>query len=111
MNVFKLLTSRFSSRGKALALYKSGMEHSKKRDNQSAIEDYTSAIGTPDVPPDVVAMSLYNRALVYAATGKGQKATDDLNAVIGMDAAPPNIKDEAKRKLVRMDRSAKKKDG
>ncbi|MBC8356929.1 MAG: hypothetical protein H8E66_33575 [Planctomycetes bacterium] len=110
MNVFKLLTGRFSSRGKALAFYKRGMASSKEHDHQSAIDDYTTAIGLQDVPLDVKAMALYNRALVYAAMGDDAKATADLDAVLDMETALPKIKAEAKRKLVRMQRGSKKTD-
>lgn len=111
MNLFKLFAARFSSRGKALALYKRGMASSGRRDHQSAITDYTTVIEISDVPSDVKAMALYNRALVYAASGDAKKATVDLDAVLGMEAAPPNIKSEARRKQVRMQRGSDKKDG
>ena len=104
MNVLSWLTGRFSNRGKALSFYKRGMAKSNIHEHQGAIEDYTTAIGMPDVPPDVQAMALYNRALVYAAAGDDSKATADLNTVLGMTEAPPNIKSEARRKLVRMQR-------
>ncbi|HRX82785.1 MAG: hypothetical protein H6821_15430 [Planctomycetaceae bacterium] len=104
MNVLSWLTDRFTNRGKALSLYKRGMEKSKSHEHEAAIADYTTAIGMHDVPSDVKAMALYNRALVYAAAGDPVKATSDLNTVLGMPDALPNIKSEARRKLARMQR-------
>ncbi|MBI2477200.1 MAG: hypothetical protein HYV60_00660 [Planctomycetia bacterium] len=80
------------------------MAKSHRHEHRSAIEDYTTAIEMHDVPSDVKAMALYNRALVYAAAGDASKATTDLNTVLGMADAVPNIKSEARRKLVRMQR-------
>jgi hypothetical protein len=104
MNALRWLTDRFSNRGKALSLYKRGMEKSKNHEHEAAIADYTTAIGMHNVPIDVKAMALYNRALVYAAAGDPVKATSDLNMVLGMAEALPNIKSEARRKLTRMER-------
>jgi tetratricopeptide (TPR) repeat protein len=104
MNVLSWLTGHFSNRGKALSLYRRGMAKSKNHEHQGAIDDYTTAIGMRDAPPDVKAMALYNRALVYAAAGDRPNATADLNTVLEMPEALPNIKAEAKRKLVRMER-------
>jgi len=106
MNVFSWLTGRFSSRGKALSLYRRGMAKSKQHDHEGAIDDYTTTIGMQDVPTDVKAMALYNRALVYAAAGNGPRAASDLNTVLGMTEALPNVKAEARRKLARMQRGS-----
>jgi tetratricopeptide (TPR) repeat protein len=108
MNVFQLLTGRFSNRGKAMSLYKRGMLKSKAHEHQGAIEDYTSAIGMQHAPPDVRAMALYNRALVYSAAGEDAKATADLNAVLAMTQDLLHVKTEARRKLVRMQRESDK---
>ena len=108
MSAFNWLTDDFSSRGKALTLYRRGMAKSNDRDHDGAIEDYTTAIDMKDTPGDVKAMTLYNRALVYAASGNKSKATTDLNMVLEMNEAPPNIKSEAKRKLTRMESKSTK---
>jgi hypothetical protein len=102
MNIFNWLKSRFTSRGKALSLYRRGMAMAKKHDHQGAIADYTTSIGMPDTPADVKAMVLYNRALMHVATGDDQKAVDDFNAILTMDEAPVNVKTMAKQKLVGM---------
>jgi hypothetical protein len=73
-------------------------------DHQGAIADYTAAIDSPDAPPDVRAMALYNRAIVYVAVNNDSQAINDLRAALGMREAPANVRTEAKRKLVRMDR-------
>lgn len=108
MDILKLLTGRFSSRGKAMSFYKRGMVKSKQHQHQGAIDDYTSAIGMPGTPPDVKAMALYNRALVHAAVGDDASATGDINAVLAMPQDLTHIKTEARRKLVRMRRGSDK---
>lgn len=102
------LKSLFSSRGKALSLYRRGMARAKKQDHEGAIDDYTTTIGLPHTPPDVKAMALYNRALVYAAHEDHPKALDDLHLVLTMAATPEDIKTEARRKLERMKRQSGK---
>lgn len=80
------------------------MARANKHDHAGAIQDYSSAVATSDVPPDVKAMALYNRAMVYAASGDIAHAVDDLNAVLAMPQALAHVKTEARRKLVRMQR-------
>lgn len=106
MNMLRWLTGRFSNREKALSLYRRGMERSKKREHEGAIDDYTAAIAISGIPADVKAMALYNRALVYAAAGDDSKAAADIDTILEMNEAPPNIKAEARRKLVRMQRGS-----
>ena len=84
------------------------MEKSTKHEHQGAIDDYTMAIEMPETPPDVKAMALYNRALVYAAVGDDRKATEDLHTVLAMPEARSRVKDEARRKLARMESRANK---
>lgn len=102
MSAFSWLTDRFSSRGKALTLYKRGMVRAKKRDYHGAIVDYTAIIGIAETPSDVRAMVLYNRAIAHAASGDDRKAVDDLDAVLTMDDAPVNVKTMARQKLARI---------
>ncbi len=104
MKILDRLTSYFSSRIRAKLAYKRGMAKAKKHDTPGAIEEYTIAIGLPEIPPDIKAMALYNRALVYASTGDELKAIADLNAVLAMKQDLGSIKMEARRKLVRMKR-------
>ena len=102
MNTFNWLKSRFSSRGKALSLYRRGMARAKKNDHQGAIDDYTATIDMPDTPSDVKAMALYNRALVHVASGDDPKGVVDLDAVLAMDEALVNVKTMARQKLAKM---------
>jgi hypothetical protein len=73
MTILPWLASRFSSRGKAMSLYKRGMARARTHDHQGALEDYTTLIGMPGTPTDLLAMVLFNRALVYVAAGDDQK--------------------------------------
>ena len=110
MNVFAWLTSCYSNRSKALSLYRRGMAKAKRHDHQGAIEDYTTTIGMPQTPADLMAMLLYNRALVHVATGNNRKGADDLEAVLAMKESFVNVKTMARQKLVRMEsRSSKSK--
>lgn len=107
--VFDWLTSFFSTRGKALSLYRRGMAKAEKHDHRGALEAYDAAIKTAGSPADVRAMALYNRALVFAAIGENGKATEDLEFVLAMEESFINIKTMAKQKLARMvDRASKK---
>lgn len=102
MSILDWLTNCFSGRGKALSLYKRGMAKAKKHDNRGAIEDYTTIIGMPCAPADLLAMVLYNRALAYVAAGDDQKGAADLDVVLAMNDALVNIKTMARQKLARM---------
>ena len=108
MYAFNWLTDHFSSRGKALSLYRRGMAKAKKHDHQGAIDDYTMTIDMPDTPPNVKAMVLYNRALVHVATGDFCKGADDLEAVLAMDEAPVNVKTMARQKLAKREIRSRK---
>ncbi len=110
MKYFNWLTRFFTNRGKALTLYRRGMARVKRHDHDGAIGDYTTMIGMLDTPADIRAMALYNRALVYAATGEEPKAVTDLNVILAMQGALANVKTEARRLLVRMQRRSESRD-
>jgi len=104
MNFFKRLLGGGSVRDTAMSLYKRGLAKGKKRDQQGAIEDYTAAINSPEVPTDVRAMALYNRALLYASMKHIPKAAEDLRAVMAMEEPLSKIKAAAKQTLDRFQR-------
>ena len=106
MNIFHWFTRYFSSHGKAMSLYKRGMAKAQKHDHEGALEDYTTIIGMPGTPADLLVMVLYNRALVYVAAGDDQKGTADLDAVLAMDESLVNVKTMARQKLARMESRA-----
>lgn len=99
---------------KAMALYNRALVYAAAGEIQDAaqdmnvvlamIDDYTTTISMPNTPADVKATALYNRGLVYAAAGEVQDATEDINVVLAMIEAPTNLKTEARRKLVGMQR-------
>jgi len=107
MNIFSWWQGRFTDRGKAVKLYRSGMELARKKDHPAAIQDYTTAIELSEELPDVRAMALYNRALMYLAMEDAPKATTDLKTVLDMPKAPNDIKIEAKQRLTRMKTKAR----
>ena len=108
MNIFHWFTKYFSRHSKAMSLYRRGMAKAKKHDHEGALEDYTTMIGMPDTPADLLAMVLYNRALVYVAAGDDQKGAADLDAVLAMNEALVNVKTMARQKLARMESRASK---
>jgi hypothetical protein len=108
MNVFNWFTTCFSNRAKAMFLYKRGMVKAKKRDHQGAIHDYSTTLGIPGTPPDLMAMVLYNRALVYVAAGDDRKGAEDLDAVLAMNEPLVNVKTLARQKLARMESRSSK---
>jgi hypothetical protein len=85
------------------------MAKAKKRDRQGAIDDYTAAIGMPDVPVDLKAMALYNRALAHVAAGDDPKGIEDLDAVLAIDETLVNVKTMARQKLARVESRCKSK--
>jgi hypothetical protein len=104
MNVFSWLTDRFSDRGRALSFYRRGMRKARNHDHGGAIDDYTTAIDTPNAAPDVKAMAQYNRALAHRAAKNEPKAIEDLNLVIAMKETLINVKTMARQELIRIER-------
>src|SRR5208283_2543650 len=104
MNFGNWLKSCFSSPGKAVSLYRSGMAKANKRDFKGAIADYSAAIGEPGIADDVKAMVLYNRALAYSAVHEDAKSAEDLAAVLQMPRLAPNIKTMAQERRERLRR-------
>jgi len=104
MSVLRWLASFVSQRGKALAMYRSGMAKAKKNDFHGAIDDYSKAIAAPDAPTDVKAMATYNRALAYTAINDNKLAADDLAALLKMPDVPENIVTQARQRRERIRR-------
>jgi hypothetical protein len=106
MKIFAWLKSQTSAKHRANWLYHRGMARAKLHKHQAAIEDYTEVLQMEGVPSGLRAMALYNRALVYCALESQSNAVKDLKAVLGMPEAAEYVKKEARRKLLRMDRSS-----
>lgn len=98
------------SRYRAMWLYRRGMMRARLHKNQAAIADYSAVIDMESASADVRAMALYNRALVYYATAHEADAIDDLHQILEMADVAENVKTESRRKLVRMQRTAKRND-
>ncbi len=108
MGLISNLFGSLSARGKAMALYKRGMQRATDRDLEGAIEDYTAVAELKKAPPDVIAMALLNRALAYSRLQADAKATADLDRVIAMPGATRQVVDAAHEKLHRMRRRTTK---
>ena len=102
MGILTWIQTRLSQRGKALALYRSGMRKAGKGDFQGAIADYTTVIESLEAPDDLKAMTIYNRALAYSATHAADRAADDLNKVLKMPGLSQDIKTAALRRKERI---------
>ncbi len=98
MSFFRWLSSLFSNRGQALALYRSGMKKAGKLNYHGAIDDYTASIESENTPTDVKAMAIYNRALAYSAVHETKKAADDLDTVLQMPGLSEKVRAAALRR-------------
>lgn len=110
LNILTWLKSLLSSRYKAMWLLRRGMVRAKLHKNHAAVADYSAVVDLEGVSADVRAMALYNRSLVYHATAHESKAIDDLNQILEMADIAENLKTEARRKLVRMERTSNRAD-
>lgn len=110
MGLIRWLSSFLSPRGKALSLYRAGMEKARKNDYFGAIQDYSAAIDAAGVPNDVKGMATYNRALAYAAIDEDKKAADDLAAMLAIPGLPDNIVTQARQRRERIRRRLEKTD-
>jgi hypothetical protein len=102
MNFFQRWFWPQSARSEAVSHYKKGLVCSEKNDARGAMDAYTSAIESHDIPDDVKAMALYNRALLLTASGAVDKALADLHFVMNLPAALQTVKLAARRRLERM---------
>ena len=85
MGLLSWFQSLFSTRAKALSMYRSGVAKANKKDYQGAIADYSEAIGSADIPTDV-------------------KAAADLAAMLKIPGLPENIVTQARRRRERLRR-------
>ncbi len=104
MSLISKLFGGLSTRGKALAAYKRGMQKAGVRNLEGAIADYTAVVDMKGAPEDVVAMALLNRALAYSRCHDDDKASVDLDRVLAMPGASKQVVDAAHEKLHRMKR-------
>ena len=102
MSFLSTIFGSFSVRGKAMSLYKRGMQKADQRDFDGAIVDYTAVVEMARAPGDVRAMALLNRALVYSRAHETDKAEKDLAAVLAMPEATSQVKAAAHEKVQRM---------
>lgn len=103
-----MLSHQIISKLRASWLHRRGMLRAKLGHHVLALEDYTAVIEMPVAPASIRAMALYNRALVYHATGDQTQSIKDLNKLAEMPGASGQVRTEAKRKLVRMQRSSRR---
>jgi len=104
MSLIAKIFGVFTMRGKALAVYRRGMQKAGRRDLTGAIADYTAVVDMKGAPEDVMAMALLNRALAYSRAHDDDKAGDDLDRVLHMKGASKQVVDAAHEKLHRMKR-------
>jgi hypothetical protein len=80
------------------------MAKARNHDYLGAISDYTQAIKSAGIPPDIKGMALYNRALAFAALNEDQKAADDLAAMLKIPGLPENVVTQARQRRERIRR-------
>ncbi|MCF6303039.1 MAG: hypothetical protein L3J13_07545, partial [Devosiaceae bacterium] len=78
-------SSAISSTNRAYAALVSGR-------NSAAIQSYSSAIESRQLPAEKLGRSLLNRALAYQNSGKFQDAIDDYTAAMRLDALSPRMR-------------------
>ncbi len=108
MNPFSILARLFSSRGKAIATYKRGIDKSQNKDLAGAVADFTSVIENSKTPADVCAMALFNRAQANSHLDRNDNALEDLKRVLEMPEAPSDVRSAAKDKLSRMTKGSQR---
>jgi hypothetical protein len=109
MTLFGWLKGRLSHRDRATTLYKRGMACAKLHENHAALANYSAVIEMADAPADIRAMALYNRSVVHTANHDLAQASRDLEQLLEMPAAA-KVKTEARRKLLRMQRTSERTD-
>lgn len=105
MNFFEWLRGKWSQKFQAGLIYRRGMLKAKLHDNKAALADYTAVIEMDGAPADLRAMALYNRSVVHVAQHHDAAAIHDLEELLRIPQAAANVKTEARRKLVRMQRT------
>lgn len=104
MSFTNWIKSCFSPSGKALTLYRRGMEKANKRDHAGAVADYSAALQLSQITADLQAMVLYNRALAYSAMGEDAKAAQDLTAALQIPDVPEHVKTTIQQRRERIRR-------
>lgn len=61
-------------------------------DAETAVADYTKAIESRDLPPDVLANALLNRGLAYQRLNEHEYAIDDYTAALRIDALSGKVR-------------------
>lgn len=61
-------------------------------DADAAVADYTKAIDSRELPPDVLANALLNRGLAYQRLNEHEFAIDDYTAALRIDALSGNVR-------------------
>lgn len=108
MALLDWLRAKLSPKRRAIWLYRRGVLRARAGQSSAAVEDYGEVIDTPEIDPNVRAMALYNRALLLWSSGNETAAHEDLHRVLEDSGASEQVKIEARRKLLRIDRSAQR---
>jgi hypothetical protein len=99
VKILDWLAGHFSTRRRALSLYRRGRARARKHDRQGAINDYTTTIAMRGTPDEVKALALFYRALVHVAAGDEPKGVADFKRILAMDEGLVNVKTMARQRL------------
>ena len=106
MSFFSKIAGLFSRGSREESLLLEGVENSKAKRPEKAIEIFNSLLTTPTLSPTVRASALYNRALAYSAMDEDDKAMADLQKVLTLPGCPDNVQTAAKTRVARMKKRA-----
>ena len=67
----------------------------QKGDVDTAIEQFSSAIESRELEPEVLANALLNRALAFQLKGRHDQAIDDYSSALNLDAMSPSLRSTA----------------
>ena len=106
MSFFSKLSGLFSRSSREENLLHEGVEHSKAKRSEKAIEIFNSLLATPTLSPTVRASALYNRALAYSALDQDDKALADLEKILSLPGCPDNVQTAARTRMARVKKRA-----
>ena len=106
MSFFSKLAGLFSRSSREENLLLEGVEHSKAKRPEKALEIFNSLLATPTLNATVRASALYNRALAYSAMDEDDKAMADLQKVLALPGCPENVQTAARTRMARLKKRA-----
>jgi hypothetical protein len=102
MGILSKLAGLFSRSSREENLLLEGVEHTKAKRPEKALEVFNSLLATPTLSTSVRASALYNRSMAYSAMDDDEKALADLQKVLTLPGLPDNVQSAARTRLARL---------